>query len=282
MSKLYIGVDIGGTSIVAARFSASEMIEKAEVPTGAERPAEQIMESLYEAIAKVMTKEVVGIGIGMPGFMNAETGEILQINNIPSFNGFFIKPRVEEHFKLPAFQSNDANCFALGETYYGAGKKYNNLVGITLGTGLGGGIILNRKIHTGLMGGAGELGCIPFHGGMVEDISSAALFKNKYNTTGAEMYKKAKAGDQEALAVFEELATNIGEMIRMVMFVLAPEAFVIGGSVANSWDLLEKPLRKEVDRFLVPMISNKVELVRAQLDNAGLYGAAALCISQMD
>ncbi len=282
MSKLYIGVDIGGTSIVAARFSASEMIEKAEVPTGAERPAEKIMESLYEAIAKVMTKEVVGIGIGMPGFMNAETGEILQINNIPSFNGFFIKPRVEEHFKLPAFQSNDANCFALGETYYGAGKKYNNLVGITLGTGLGGGIILNRKIHTGLMGGAGELGCVPFHGGMVEDISSAALFKNKYNTTGAEMYKRAKAGDKQALAVFEELATNIGEMIRMVMFILAPEAFVIGGSVANSWDLLEKPLRKEVDKFLVPMISNKVELVRAELDNAGLYGAAALCISQMD
>jgi glucokinase len=282
MSKLYIGVDIGGTSIVAARFSASEMIEKAEVPTGAERPAEQIMESLYEAIAKVMTNEVVGIGIGMPGFMNSETGEILQINNIPSFNGFFIKPRVEEHFNLPAFQSNDANCFALGETYYGAGKKYNNLVGITLGTGLGGGIILNRKIHTGLMGGAGELGCIPFHGGMVEDISSAALFKNKYNTTGAEMYKKAKAGDKQALAVFEELATNIGEMIRMVMFILAPEAFVIGGSVANSWDLLEKPLRKEVDKFLVPMISNKVELVRAELDNAGLYGAAALCISQMD
>ncbi len=282
MSKLYIGVDIGGTSIVAARFSASEMIEKADVPTGAERPAEEIMESLYEAIAKVMTKEVVGIGIGMPGFMNAETGEILQINNIPSFNGFFIKPRVEEHFKLPAFQSNDANCFALGETYYGAGKKYNNLVGITLGTGLGGGIILNRKIHTGLMGGAGELGCVPFHGGMVEDISSAALFKNKYNTTGAEMYKRAKAGDQQALAVFEELATNIGEMIRMVMFILAPEAFVIGGSVANSWDLLEKPLRKEVDKFLVPMISNKVELVRAELDNAGLYGAAALCISQMD
>lgn len=282
MSKLYIGVDIGGTSIVAARFSESEMLEKAEVPTGAERPADQIMESLYEAIGLVLTDEVVGIGIGMPGFMNSDTGEILQINNIPSFNGFFIKPRVEEHFKLPAFQSNDANCFALGETYYGAGKKYNNLVGITLGTGLGGGIILNRKIHTGLMGGAGELGCVPFHGGMVEDISSAALFKNKYNTTGAEMYKRAKAGDKQALAVFEELATNIGEMIRMVMFILAPEAFVIGGSVANSWDLLEKPLRKEVDKFLVPMISNKVELVRAELDNAGLYGAAALCISQMD
>ena len=282
MSKLYIGVDIGGTSIVAARFSESELLERAEVPTGSNRPAEEIMESLYEAIEKVITDEVIGIGIGMPGFMNVETGEILQINNIPSFNGFAIKPRVEERFNLPAFQNNDANCFALGEAYYGAGKKYTNMVGVTLGTGLGGGIILNRKIHTGLMGGAGELGCVPFHGGISEDICSAALFKNKYKSTGVELYKKAKAGDQESQAVFDELATNIGELLRIVMYVLSPEAFVIGGSVANSWDLLEKPLRKEVDKFLVPMISSKVELVPAQLDNAGLYGAAALCISQMD
>lgn len=282
MSKLYIGVDIGGTSIVAARFSESELLERTEVPTGADRPAKEIMESLFVAIGKVITDEVIGIGIGMPGFMNVETGEILQINNIPSFNGFAIKPRVEKSFNLPTFQNNDANCFALGETYYGAGKKYTNLVGVTLGTGLGGGIILNRKIHTGLMGGAGELGCVPFHGGIVEDICSAALFKNKYKTTGTELYKKAKAGDKESLAVFDELAHNIGELIRIVMYILSPEAFVIGGSVANSWDLLEKPLREEVDKFLVKMISSKVDLVPAQLDNAGLYGAAALCISQMD
>ncbi|TFH27621.1 MAG: ROK family protein [Bacteroidia bacterium] len=282
MSKLYVGVDIGGTSIVAARFSESELLERAEVPTGAERPAEEIMNSLFEAIDEVLTNEVVGIGIGMPGFMNVESGEILQINNIPSFNGFSVKQAVVKKFNLPTFQNNDANCFALGETYYGAGKKYKNLVGVTLGTGLGGGIILDRKIHTGLMGGAGELGCVPFHGGISEDICSAALFKNKYKTTGTELYKKAKAGDQEALAVFDELARNIGELLRIVMYVLAPEAFVIGGSVANSWDLLEKPLREEVNKFLVPMISNKVELVRAELDNAGLYGAAALCISQMD
>jgi glucokinase len=282
MSKLYLGIDIGGTSIVAARFSENEMLEKREVPTGADRPADQIMESLYEAIALVLTDEVVGIGIGMPGFMNAETGEIMQINNIPSFNGYAIKPRVEERFNLPTFQNNDANCFALGETYYGAGKKYTNLVGVTLGTGLGGGIILNRKIHTGLMGGAGELGCVPFHGGISEDICSAALFKNKYKTTGTELYKKAKSGDQAALAVFDELAHNIGELFRIVMYVLAPEAFIVGGSVANSWDLLEKPLRDEVDNFLVPMISKNVDLVRAELDNAGLYGAAALCISQME
>lgn len=240
------------------------------------------MESLYEVVEMVLTEEVVGIGIGMPGFMDSETGKILQINNIPSFNGFSIKPEVAKRFKLPAFQNNDANCFALGETYYGAGKKYNNLVGVTLGTGLGGGIILDRKIHTGLMGGAGELGCVPFHGGISEDICSAALFKNKYQATGAELYKKAKSGDKEALAVFDELARNIGELLRLVTYIMAPEAFVIGGSVANSWDLLEKTIREDLNnKFLAPIISKEIDLVRAELDNAGLYGAAALCISQM-
>jgi len=280
--RLYIGVDIGGTSMVAARFSESELLDRSEVETGADRPAEDIMETLFEAIDRVLTGEVVGIGIGMPGFMDTRSGEILRINNIPSFNGFSVKPAVEKRFGLPVFQNNDANCFALGETWFGAGKGYENLVGVTLGTGLGGGIIINRKIHTGLVGGAGELGCFPFKGGIVEDFCSAALFVNKYHTSGAELYEAAKNGNKEALEAFNELGGNIGEMLNTVMFILAPEAFIIGGSVARAWEFLEKPLRAEVDKFPVKLISEKVDLVPAQLDNAGLYGAAALCISQMD
>jgi len=280
--RLYIGVDIGGTSMVAARFTESERLDSVEVPTGSDRPAVEIMETLFGAIKQVMTDEVVGIGIGMPGFMDTQSGEILLINNIPSFNGFSVKQAVEKQFNLPVFQNNDANCFALGETWFGAGKGYNNLVGVTLGTGLGGGIIINRKIHTGLVGGAGELGCFPFRGGIVEDFCSAALFANKYQKTGAELYNEAKSGNRDSLMIFDELARNIGEMLNVVMYILAPEAFVIGGSVAKAWEFLEKPLREEVDKFPVELISKKVDLVQAQLDNAGLYGAAALCISQMD
>ena len=280
--RLYIGVDIGGTSIVAARISEKDLIEKNEVPTGSTRPFEEIMESLFAAIEPLLTDEVVGIGIGMPGFMDTESGEILAINNIPALRGHSIKQAVEKRFNLPTFQNNDANCFALGETWFGAGKGYTNLVGVTLGTGLGGGIIINRKIHTGLVGGAGELGCVPFRGGIVEDLCSAALFSNKYSKTGAELYNEAKSGNKEALMVFDELARNIGELLNIVMYILAPEAFIIGGSVAKAWEFLEKPLREEVDKFPVDLISKKVVLLPAQLDNAGLYGAAALCMSQME
>ena len=165
---------------------------------------------------------------------------------------------------------------------YGAGKSFTNLVGVTLGTGLGGGIIINRKIHTGLVGGAGELGCFPFKGGIVEDTCSAALFAKKYKKSGAELYKAAAEGDQQALMAFGELGRNIGEMLRTVMFILAPEAFIIGGSVTGAWEFLEKAIREEIDKFPVKLISEKTALVKAELNNAGLYGAAALCISQMD
>ena len=278
----YIGIDIGGTSMVAARFSESEIIDRTDVATGAERPADEIMESLFGAVEKVLTGDVLGIGIGMPGFMDTSSGEILLINNIPSFNGFSVKQAVEKRFGLPVFQNNDANCFALGEAWFGAGKAYSNLVGVTLGTGLGGGVIINRKIHTGLVGGAGELGCFPFKGGIVEDTCSAALFANKYHQDGATLYKAAKNGDREALEAFNELGGNIGEMLNVVMYILAPEAFIIGGSVAGAWEFLEKPIRTEIDKFPVKLISEKTVLAKAQLDNAGLYGAAALCISQMD
>lgn len=278
----YIGIDIGGTSMVAARFSESEILLRSEVPTGAERSANEIMESLFGAIEKVISDEVVGIGIGMPGFMDTSSGEILLINNIPSFNGFSVKKAVEERFKLPVFQNNDANCFALGEAWFGAGKNFTNLVGVTLGTGLGGGIIINRKIHTGLVGGAGELGCFPFKGGIVEDSCSAALFANKYKTSGAELYKDASGGNQKAIGAFDELGRNIGEMLNVVMYILAPEAFIIGGSVAGAWEFLENAIREEIDKFPVKLISEKTKLLKAELENAGLYGAAALCISQMD
>lgn len=281
-TKKYIGVDIGGTSIVAARFSEDELIEKNEVPTGANRPAEEILESLYSAIQPVLTDEVVGIGIGMPGFMDAESGEIFAINNIPAFKGVSVKKAVENKFGLPTFQNNDANCFALGEAYFGAGKGFKNMVGITMGTGLGSGIIIDRKIHSGLAGGAGEIGCVPIQGGIGDDFCSNALFVNEYKKNGIDLYHEAKAGNQESKDAFNHLAKNLGEIVRLLMYIIAPEAFIVGGSVAKSWEFLEKPLREEMDQFRVELISSKTKLLPAQLENAGLYGAAALCISQMD
>jgi glucokinase len=105
---------------------------------------------------------------------------------------------------------------------------------------------------------------------------------NEYQKNGIDLYREAKAGNQESRKAFNHLAQNLGEIIRLLMYIVAPEAFIIGGSVAKSWEFLEKPLREEMDQFRVKLISSKTKLLPAQLENAGLYGAAALCISQMD
>ena len=123
-------------------------------------------------------------------------------------------------------------------------------MGVTLGTGLGGGIILNRKIHTGLMGGAGELGCVPFHGGNRRRIYAVQLcLRTSTRPRVLNFTKKPRPATRKPWRYSTNWLQNIGELLRIVMYILAPEAFVIGGSVANSWDLLEKPLRKEVDRI---------------------------------
>lgn len=281
-NRLFIGIDIGGTNIVAARISDKELIEKNEVPTGSSRPFKEIMESLFSAIEPLITSEVVGIGIGMPGFMDTDSGEILAINNIPSLKGHSIKKAVTERFKLPAFQNNDANCFALGEAYFGAGRPFNNMIGVTMGTGLGSGIIINRKIYSGVAGGAGEIGCVPMQNGIGDDYCSNALFVTRYHKNGIDLFNEAKTGNQESAKAFDHLAKNLGELLHISTYILAPEAFIIGGAVARSWEFLEKPLREELDKFPFEEVIKRVKLLPAQLDNAGLYGAAALCISQMD
>ncbi|MEN8155457.1 MAG: ROK family protein [Bacteroidota bacterium] len=278
----YIGVDIGGTNIVAARFSETEQLEKAETPTGADRPVKEILESLFSVVGPLITEEVVGIGIGMPGLMDTETGEILAINNIPALKGVSVKKAVEERFGLPTFQNNDANCFALGEAYYGAGKGFRHMVGVTMGTGLGSGIVIDRRVHAGVAGCAGEIGCVPFHDGIGDDYCSNAFFVNTYQKNGIDLFNEAKAGDATSREAFNRLAGNLGEMLRLTMFIVSPEAFVIGGAVARSWEFLEQPLREEIDKFMFPLVSERVQLLPAQLENAGLYGAAALCISQME
>jgi glucokinase len=280
-TQRYIGIDFGGTSIVAARFSDEGLLERTAFPTGADRGPEEILDTLYQAILEVFTDQVKAIGIGIPGIMDHQTGEILLINNIPGIKGVRVREKVADRFGLPVFQTNDANCFTLGEAYYGTAREFRNLVGITLGTGLGGGIIIERKIHTGLSNGAGELGCLPFRDGIVEDYCSGTWLEKTRGKSGAVLYKEARQGNMDAVRTFEELARNTGELLRYMMFVLAPEAFVIGGSVAGAWEFLERPMREEVDRFPVQWIRERVSLVPASLDNAGLYGAAALCISQM-
>ncbi len=280
--KIYIGVDIGGTSIVAGLMVNGEFVNTHTIETKADESIEVILNQLYTAIDTVITSEVQAIGIGCPGLINSKEGLVVNINNIPALQGVNLVNEVSSKYNKLTFLDNDANCFVLGETFFGAAKGYGHILGITLGTGLGGGIVINKKAYGGIYGGAGEIGCIPYKDGIIEDYTSSKFFAANYKSTGYELFKKAECGDDVAIASFRELGYNIGWLINIVLYTLAQEAIIIGGSIVGAFKYIEPGIHDALDNFRFDLIKDKVVIKPAMLENAGIVGAASLCVSNLE
>lgn len=274
-TETIVGVDIGGTSISAGCIVNKKIIRICSCPTGADRSAGQILETLYEIIERVLLPDTSAIGIGVPGLLNAESGEIINITNIPAWKNLPLKQKLEEHFKLPVYINNDANCFALGEKHFGKGQKYKNMVAISLGTGVGAGIIINDKIHSGLFGGAGEIGCWPYLDENFEAYCGSFFFQ-KNRTTGSEQYQKAITGDPHALQLFHEFGRHLGKLIKNIVFILAPEAIILGGSISQSFPLFEAGIQDELADFPIEVMKNAMIIEQSMLDDIAILGAAGL------
>lgn len=275
-NEILVGVDIGGTSIGAGCIVDKNIGKTCSKPTGANRNAEEILETLYEVIDEVLMPGTLAIGVGVPGLLNAEKGEILNIFNIPSWKNLPLKKKLEERFKIPVYVNNDANCFALGEKHFGEGQKYKNLVAIALGTGVGGGVIINDKVHSGMFGGAGEVGCWPYMGEIFEAYCGSGFFMKKNNVSGKELYERAVSGDKKALELFKEFGIHLGKLIKNILYVLAPDAIIIGGSISQSFHLFEPGIRKELSDFPFEAIKENIVIAQSDLDNIALLGAAGL------
>ncbi|MFA9388859.1 MAG: ROK family protein [Prolixibacteraceae bacterium] len=273
---IIVGVDIGGTSIGAACVIDKKIEKIHSKPTGASRSADEILETLYEVIENVLLPGTLAIGVGVPGLLNAAKGEILNISNIPAWKNLLLKQKLEERFKIPVHINNDANCFALGEKHFGKGQKYKNIVAITLGTGVGGGIIINDKIHTGLFGGAGELGCWPYKNENFEAYCGSGFFIKKNKITGQELFEKAISGDQQAQKVFDEFGMHLGKMIKNIFYILAPDAVLIGGSISKSFSLFEAGIRNELSDFPFEGMIKNIAIEQSELNDIALLGAAGL------
>ncbi len=271
-----VGVDIGGTSIEAGLVEGKQLIETHSLPTHAQRPANEILQTLIDGIEKVKTTDTKAIGIGVPGLLNPDKGEILNINNIPSWKNFPLKQKLEEHFSLPVYVNNDANCFALGTKHFGKGLAYQNFMAIVLGTGVGGGIICNNKLTSGHLCGAGEVGCLPYLDGIFEDYSGSRFFTNHYNTSGKELALQANQGNQLALKAFHELGIHIGKLINNLLYVLAPEAIILGGSVSQSFSFFEAGIKEAVDEFPFKSISENLTVTADNIEKVAILGAAGL------
>jgi glucokinase len=175
--KPVIGIDLGGTHVRAAVVANQSAGAVQHVPITAGGTKEAVLQTVYNVADAIMQSSVAAIGIGVPSVVDVDTGIVYDVQNIPSWKEVPLKKLMEERYKVPVFVNNDANCFALGELYFGEGRGSNSLIGLSIGTGLGAGIIINRKLHAGPNCGAGEFGMVAYKDHYYEWYASGQFFK---------------------------------------------------------------------------------------------------------
>ncbi|KIL38856.1 glucokinase [Gordoniibacillus kamchatkensis] len=312
MNHIYVGVDIGGTSIkVGLCDEEGNLIQTYEGPTDADQGPDTVLDRIAEYVKKIVEQssyeweQVAGIGIGIAGFMDIPEGFVKLSPNFPGFRNVPVKRTLEAKLGKTVRIDNDANVAALGEAWGGAGRGISHIVAYTLGTGVGGGIIINGKIHQGATGMAGELGhmaivpdieaikCGCGQIGCLETVSSAtgivrmakeAVERGETTSLGVlerieakDVFDAAKAGDEVALRIVGRAAYYLGRSMALVAVVVNPKRFVVGGGVSKAGDILFEPIRETFRKFAPEVAQEGVDIVPATLgNNAGVVGAAGL------
>src|SRR6201998_1741199 len=271
-----IGIDLGATNIrgaVVSEENVSEIISRRIQTKGTK---EQVLGDVYSLIDTLIDAQVKAIGIGVPSVVDVKRGIIYDVIHIPSWKEVHLKELLEDRYHIPVFVNNDANCFALGEHYFGKGKGVQDMIGLTIGTGLGAGIIINQHLYAGKNCGAGEFGMVDYLDNNVEYYCSGSFFQNVYGLNGEEVFRKAKNGDEASLKLYNELGVHLGNAIKMIMYTYDTELIILGGSVQLAFDFFEKTMWERIKTFGFPKSIEQLQIKTSALANAGILGAAAL------
>lgn len=312
MKKYAFGVDIGGTTVKMGLFETmGTLLDTWEIPTRTQENGRYILPDIADAIEakmeekKISRLDIEGIGMGVPGPVSPD-GTVLKCVNL----GWGVFNVEEELNRLTGFKvkaGNDANVAALGEMWQGGGKGYKNLVMVTLGTGVGGGVIIDEKILPGAVGAAGEIGHIPMRDdetetcgcgkkGCLEQYASATgivrltrryleahkdenvqtMLKDNY--TAKDIFDAAKLGDKVALAMVDEVGLMLGKALASIACVVNPEAFVIGGGMAKAGEILLNVIRKYYTEYAFHAARDTVFKEAELSNNAGIYGGVRLVL----
>ncbi len=310
--KYAIGVDLGGTNIKFGIVSQKgKLVEKLSLNSKADGGPEKVVKQIKNGISEILSKNKVkirGIGIGAPGVVSTKKGTVENPPNFPGWVKVNLGSIISKEFGYDCFVENDANAAAIGEMIFGAGKKHNSFVMITLGTGVGGGIILNRKLYRGEIGAAGEVGhitinyegprcncgsfgCIEAYVGnnylinkIKADLKSSPnqkilkLVNNNLNLLSPiTIQKAAEAGDEYAMSVITQMGSQIGSALASVSNLLDVSTFIIGGGVSGFGKPLISSINKSLIERVITSLKNRVKVLPAKLKNeAGILGASAL------
>lgn len=275
-SEVVIGVDLGATKIKSARVSADRVEETYTTTVSAEGAQEVIVQEVIEAIGAVYQDDVSGIGVGVPSVVDIEAGIVYDVQNIPSWVEVPLKDILQKHFAVPVHVNNDANCFALGEFYYGQGRGVKDLVGLIIGTGMAAGLVLDGKLYAGSNCGAGEVGMIPYLDHHYEYYCSGQFFETAWHVSGEDLYQRATAGDEEALKIFETYGHHLAHGIMTVLFAYDPELIVLGGSVSKAYRFFEAGLNEVIRTFPYTSVLRNLRIEVSREKDIAVKGAAAL------
>lgn len=275
--KHIIGIDLGGTTIKGGLVAGQKIVAEEVADTRAAEGGEITLNALKGVIRKLKTDETEAIGIGVPSVIDRDKGIVYNVQNIKNWEEVHLKRILEEEFNLPVNIDNDANCFAKGERIYGLGQQFENFVGITLGTGVGGGIIQNGNLLSDANCGSGEFGEMPYLNGILEQYCGSFFFVNHHNSTGYDVARKAEQGDEKALEIMRDYGKHISILIKMIVLTVDPQAVIFGGAITNSLPLFKESMYQHLIDFPYPNSIKKLKILKSELDNPGILGAAALC-----
>lgn len=271
-----IAIDLGGTNIRCAIVEKTSVRDKISVPCKSGSPEDEVVDQISGLISDIINESVDGIGIGVPSVVDPERGIVYNAANIPSWKEVHLKEKLESRFGLPVRVNNDCNCFALGEFTYGAGKGCKDVVGITLGTGVGAGLILDGRLYSGRFCGAGEVGSLPYLDSDYEHYCSSLWLSGACKTNGADLAAKAKEGDSESLEIWRQFGHNLGELTKAILFAYAPEMLIVGGGISAAMPYFRQGWQETLDTFPYKEIAAGCRMERAMLADANLLGAALL------
>jgi len=277
-NQAIIGVDLGGTKIHAARIHEARVEASVRQNFSANGNEEQVLTEIIEVVNQLNDGSLAAIGIGVPGLVDLNHGLVLDVVNIPSWKNVPLQAQLEQYFEVPVFINNDANCFALGEKYFGHGRQVESLVGLTLGTGMGAGIVINGKLYCGTHCGAGEFGMLPYLNHNYEFYCSGQFFRNVYGLDGHNLFDLAKQGDPQALKIFNEFGHHLGMALTAIFYALAPQMIVLGGSVSKSFPFFEKAMRRTLQKVEYQSALQEMQIVVSNNPEIPVLGAAALAL----
>lgn len=299
-----VGVDFGGTSIKLGVCRGADLLEvDAPIPTQGHDGPVALIRIIADRVAALRARhqEIRAIGVGVPGLVDFDHGFVHVLTNVPGWKEVPLKQILSEMTGLPTVVENDANAMAYAEWRYGAGQGLRNVVALTLGTGVGGGLILNNELYRGSQFSAGEIGQMSVHyqgvnghygnlGALekyvgnnqiaehaVKVYAQAGIHKTVEACTPRAIAEAANHGEGIALQIWQDIAEWLGTALASVAWLLNPDAFVIGGGVAQAGPVLFQPLKQRMQGMLSAVVWENLQILPAKFSNeAGIIGNAAL------